>query len=873
MKPLLRSLDRQARRLVFLAFSACSALAAAGAGSGEPWWTWRNPLPQGNQFSDIAVADGRYVAVGRGGTIFASSDGVAWTPRVSGVGVEIRFVVRGNGVWVACAGDRTLTSVDGLTWFVNPPVPELRGFSQAVFFAGKFLAADPDGRIWASTDGATWTVAYAQTGSYFTGIAAGDGRVLAVGRFLGKVSAVGSTDGVAWTDLSASLADVVTDSYGARPIRFVNNRWFLFGSSVQTSTDAVTWTRVPLDGVPNDLAFGNGRYVAVVSASALVSADLTAWTKTDLPVGGGAREARAITYGPAGFTAVGAAGSIFSSADGTTWVNRATNRMPDNLRRIAYADGRWLVAGEAGVYASDDGVAWDTAATFASREWGSASVAYGNGLALASGGGPTLLRSTDRGVTWTGVSVPPGKFNQLAFLDGRFVAVVDSQRLKTSADGLSWTESQGLPANAGSFSHVAKRGDRWVALGVRSGPVSDQAVLATSTDAINWSLLPDGILPSRSYAFAEGGGLVVACPQENNITPTIYASTDGLTWSRRASLPYRIGPIMALGHTEQGFVGLTAFGYTIFSSDGTEWSATPSTGDFIYNDVAAGGGSVLAVGNNSVVLQSGLSRFVANSTRAITANTEEVLIAGFVITGDTAKRVLIRSLGPSLADHGVAGVLPDPELVLFRGQTRLAANTDWRTAADAAALADASRWVGAVELRADRTDSALLLDLNPGVYTAHVRSAGGTGGVAIVEVYEVGETKSRLVAISTRAVVKTGSAVTIPGMVISGDRPKRVLLRAVGPTLRDYGVSAVLERPRMSLMLGTRAVATNTGWSNSADAAELAAAAARVGAFPLPTGSRDSALLVTLNPGIYTTIVEGVGETSGIALIEVYEVD
>ena len=864
------------RLLVSICCAVLLSASAFGIESSDLWWTWRNPLPQGNQFADVAYADGVYVAVGSGGTIFSSTDAVTWVSRVSGVGEAIGFVVHGNGLWMATAGEHILTSADGITWFASPGTWDVGSFGHVVFFGGRFLASDWRGRIWSSADGVQWTIGYAKAGAYFTGIAAGGGRVIAVGNLSGQVSAVTSTDGSNWTDASATFAGIVPESYGGKPIAYVNNHWFLLGAETKTSLDGQTWTTLATGFRANDIAFAAGRYVAAVdSGSVAVSSDLGSWTSTVLPVLGNARDARAVAYGPAGFAVVGAGGAILTSLDGSAWVNRTTNRIPSNLRRIAYADSRWLVAGDAGVYSSPDGVAWDPAVMFAQPEFGLAALANGAGIVLASGGGSPLLRSTDRGLTWTPVAAAPGIFRELAFGDGRFVGAVDGRRLMSSTDGLVWTEGLGLSINANtSIDRVAYQGGHWIAQGAQSDPNGgqDKAVLASSSDGLNWTLLPADTLPARSYALAAGGGHFVSIPSVG-ISPNVYTSIDGVTWSLRAVLPSDGGPVMTLGYTGDGFVGMTAFGHTVVSSDGTIWTKKASTGDFIFNDVAAGGGSILVVGNNSVILQSSAARFINNSTRAATSNSEEVLIAGFVLTGsEPTKKVLIRGIGPSLTNYGVEGVLADPELVLYHGQEVIAHNAGWRSAANADTIATAGNQVGAFALRADRADSALLLDLAPGIYTAHVRSAGGGRGVALAEVYEVGQTRARLINMSTRALVGTGSSVVIPGMVIAGESPKRVLIRAVGPTLRQYGVNAVLERPTMSLVLGPRTVASNTEWGTAANASEVTAAAEQVGAFPLPAGSKDSALLITLNPGIYSTVVQGVGGTGGVALVEVYEV-
>jgi hypothetical protein len=108
--------------------------------------------------------------------------------------------------------------------------------------------------------------------------------------------------------------------------------------------------------------------------------------------------------------------------------------------------------------------------------------------------------------------------------------------------------------------------------------------------------------------------------------------------------------------------------------------------------------------------------------------------------------------------------------------------------------------------------------------------------------------------------------------VVSGAGPKTVLIRAVGPTLADFGVSGILQRPQIRLMAGQTEIATNLGWESSPQREAIAAAAQQVGAFPLSAGAADSALLLTLQPGAYTIQVSGHNGGTGVALVEVYEV-
>jgi hypothetical protein len=224
------------------------------------------------------------------------------------------------------------------------------------------------------------------------------------------------------------------------------------------------------------------------------------------------------------------------------------------------------------------------------------------------------------------------------------------------------------------------------------------------------------------------------------------------------------------------------------------------------------------------------------------------------------------------------GVLENPVLTLFDSNgNQIDTNTDWSSSPNAAQIASAAASVGAFALFPGEAgvsaDSALLVNLTPGAYTAQVTGLNSTSGIALAEVYQVGTGNANLVNISTRAFVGTGAAVEIAGFVVHGTQPTTVLIRAVGPTLSTFSVSGVLAQPTLTVQdASANPVATNMGWSTNSNAAAIATTAAAVGAFALPSGSADCALLLTLQPGNYTATVSGVGGTSGIALVEAYQV-
>ena len=269
-------------------------------------------------------------------------------------------------------------------------------------------------------------------------------------------------------------------------------------------------------------------------------------------------------------------------------------------------------------------------------------------------------------------------------------------------------------------------------------------------------------------------------------------------------------------------------------------------------------------------------RLVNNSTRARAGSGDQVAIAGFVITGEESKPVLIRAVGPSLAGFGVPGAVAAPVLELFQsGQpTALARNTGWSIGGSAAVLAAAAARVGAFPLDTGTADAALLTTLAPGAYSAVISSADARAGVGLVEVYDVSGAVlgQRISNLSVRAFAGADADTLIVGVVVQGTVPKRLLIRAVGPGLTPFGVTGVVEKPRLAVFSGAVEVARNLGWSTSPDAAGITQAALAAGAFPLANGSADSALLINLAPGAYTAQVSGVAGTTGVALVEVYEV-
>ena len=281
-----------------------------------------------------------------------------------------------------------------------------------------------------------------------------------------------------------------------------------------------------------------------------------------------------------------------------------------------------------------------------------------------------------------------------------------------------------------------------------------------------------------------------------------------------------------------------------------------------------GAGGLSGVGNiaTAAVGATGTARLVNISTRVSLGGTAGTPISGFVLSGTGSKQMLLRAVGPTLANFSVSGALADPRLSLISGASTLGTNDNWLTA-DATTMST----VGAFALPSGSKDAALVTALSAGVYSAPVTATDSGNGVALLEVYDAATSSTlNLVNTSTRAYVGTGDSLLIPGFVVSGTGSLKLLVRAVGPTLTGYGVTDALTDPQLTLYSGSTALGMNDNWSAATNAAEITAAASTVGAFPLTSGSKDSAVFATLAAGTYTAVVSGVGGATGTALVELY---
>lgn len=274
-------------------------------------------------------------------------------------------------------------------------------------------------------------------------------------------------------------------------------------------------------------------------------------------------------------------------------------------------------------------------------------------------------------------------------------------------------------------------------------------------------------------------------------------------------------------------------------------------------------------GNHTVRKAVSTTRLVNLAVRSRAGTADQVLTMGFGVAGSGAERVLVRAVGLTLAQLGILNGVADPVLKLIDATGRqLQQNDDWDGTDQTSQLFTS---VGAFPLEAGSKDSAIDTTLVSQVATAQVASKDAASGIALLEVYDAGAgTAGQLTNASVRTATGGGQNALITGFVLKGTAPKTVLVRAAGPSLVRFGLAytSVLADPRLTLFDGSVTLGENDNWGGSAD---LKAAFRRVGAFDFDADtSKDSALLVTLNPGAYTVLVTGADATNAVALVEVY---
>ena len=246
------------------------------------------------------------------------------------------------------------------------------------------------------------------------------------------------------------------------------------------------------------------------------------------------------------------------------------------------------------------------------------------------------------------------------------------------------------------------------------------------------------------------------------------------------------------------------------------------------------------------------------STRMNVGTDENVLIGGFIVIGTDPKKVIIRAIGPSLADMDVPDALADPILELHMSDGSVVTNDNWRDSQE-------QEIIDSTVPPSNNLESAIVATLEPGPYTAIVSGKNNSTGIGLVEVYDLDQAAdSQLANISTRGFVDTGDNVMIGGFIVGGDNSTTVLVRALGPSLGALGIDDPLQDPTLELHDADGVqVASDDNWRDTQEQEIIDTTIA-------PTDDREAAILADLTPAAYTAILRGKNNTTGVGLMEVY---
>lgn len=812
----------------------------------------------------VQVAAGvRTLAVGYSHSLFVKTDGTLWAAGYNNYGqlgdgstlsrsspvmvaADVQGVTAGSSHTAFWKTDGTAWTMgynfagqlgDGTTTHRSLPVPAGSGVVAAE--AGDYHTA------LLKTDGSVWVMGYNYQGQLGDGTTTSRHTPVQVASAVRAVSAGNShtlllkTDGTVWatgSNSSGQLAD---------------------GSTTNRTT-------------PGQVASGMQGVAAGNSHTLLLQSDGTLWGSGACArgqLGDGTPLQRSTPLQVAtGVQAVAAAvsHSLLLRTDGTVWgvgyngtgqLGDGTNTSRGSPVQVAAAVQAIAAGGNHSLLLKTDGSLWTTGYNYygqlgdGSTTNRTAPVQIATGVkAAAAGTNHSLFLKTD-GTAWAagynnygqlGDGSNESRTSPVQFAaDVRQIASGFHHTLFVRTNGTLWSTGYNFAGQLGTGTTTNRNSPVQVAADVADIAAGFAHSLFLKTDGSLWGMgynyygqLGDGTSSSRStpVPIATGVQRVAA-----GLYSSYFLKTDGSLW--------------AMGSNAYGQLG-----------DGTTLNrrAPVHVADYVVA-LAAGSDFVLYVTESA---RAAAAPRIANLAVRTALESGQVLTVGFVTTG--SKRLLARAVGPSLRTvAGIADFLPDPRICLIRQSTgaTVAENDDWD-----AGLAPLCSSLGAFPLNAGSKDGALVYPVNGG-HTAQIQ--GGGSGIVLVEVYDAeSSSATRLTNVSARNHVGTGDNILIAGFVLNGTGTKSLLLRGIGPALRDlFGVSGALANPRLEIFRadGTR-VAENDNWSP-----ELAADFDRVGAFRFRDGSLDAALRVGLPAGAYTAQLSGVNQGTGDGLIEIYE--
>ncbi len=840
--------------------AAGQAGATDGAGSAA---RFRNPYgvtvdSVGNVYvADFGNSTIRKITTGGNVTTFAGSSLQVGT--VDGAGSAARFnhpgaisVDAAGNLYVADTSNQTIRTITtGGTVATLAGNAGLGGKTDGVGPAARFFY--PFGL---AVNAAGTTVQVADTGNHSIRSVSAAGSVSTLA---GATGATGSTDGAGGTARFAYPKGLAIDAAGTLYVADHDNHTI---RKVTASGTVTTFAGAPgvagsADGVGSAARFNGPAGTAVDSSGNIYVADADDHVIRKITAAGSV-STLAGGAGLAGSTDGAGAAARFNNPQGVA-VDTAGNVFVTDtnnsvIRKITAAGSVSTFAGVAGQTGSLDGTG--SAARFNGPD--AIAIDSAGNLYVADFGNSTIRKITAAG----SVSTVAGLAGQPGFADGAGTAA-------------RFNQSYGIALDSAGNLYVADTYNRTIRK-ISAG------VVTTLSGPLSRFYYPQGI------AVDAAGNVYVSDGDNHTLTkatffaaPPVGTPVASMSAAVGQSATFSLNPVPA-GVTYQWQVSTNGGSTWTDLANGAPYSGVTTAALTLSNVSAAlngyqfrallsntGGTSASGAGTFTIT---GVARLLNLSARAQVGTGADILIVGLAIGGNGAKQLIIRGVGPALTPLGVAGALATPQLTLLGSNgAALDTNAGWGTAPNAASMSAAFASVGAFALPPNSPDSAILRSLANGNYTAQVFGVNTTTGIALAEFYDLdsGSIATRLINVSARAQVGTGDRVLIAGFAIVGTGTETLLIRGIGPGLTQFGLTNVLIAPRITVFDSQNVViASNAGWQSSAP---LSNAAATVGAFSLTQGSADCAMLLTLPTGNYTVQLSGANSTTGVGLVEIYE--
>lgn len=860
---------------------------------GEDWTVHEDAFS--GSVRSIAYGRERYVMVGAAGSVWISDDALDWSLRTSGTTSSLRAVTYGDGLFVAVGGNGTVIySIDrGETW-VAAEVGTAQQINSVAFGERMFHAVTSGGQVLSSRSIMT-------PPSIVVDLE--DLEVLAGSNVFLEVSAAGTAPlAYTWSFNGEEIEDSDTSRLELTEVHEAHEG--LYQVTVFNPAGAITGRSAYLHVLPVDVPpeiliqpvsvagveggrielsvsaegtdplvyrwFKGSRWLSEFSGDHLVMdpAELGDAGRYSVTVSNGFGEARSLEV-VVSIEPTERAPEILSqpiggaAVDGQSFELRVTDRAWPPPTYQWYRDEEMLI-GENGSGLRFSPVTMD--------DTGSYHVRISNALGTVD---------SDR-VTLTVVRpllAPVVRRSRVPRPADTWVVIGGAFQLSASFDGnpvptLQWYhDGEAIEGETGSELQVTGAGEEdsglyWVRASNSQGSIESRHAQVVVDDGVPRILES----PSSSEIEVEVGNGLELAYEIGGPGPLTYRwlhdGVEAVGPSGPSGLPivtsgqYPIdGPTLAIGSIAYGDAGI--YELEVTNPQGTVRS------DPVRVRVLGSDRPVLIPGERPDGQFSHTS-FYNTSLRGRSGQDADTMVTGFVLEGTAPMPVLIRGIGPGLRQFEVTGTLDDAAQTLYRGDVVLAEAEAWRNSPHRTQIESWATLTGAFPLDPESNDSALAMVLDPGVYTVHLSDASGSG-VGLTEVYLVpdAEIEGRLVNLSTRMRLDQSDVGIIAGFVIGGDVPARVLVRAVGPGLAQFGLSDGLPNPTLLLSRWLEVLAANDDWNAADGVAEISAL---VGAFPLEAGSRDAALLIWLEPGAYTAQVKSADEQTGLVLVEVYAV-